>query len=124
MYLYHHPGGSVALPLLEAFKAKFRDRYANHPKSLGYNCGLCSQFIMTPRNQMINQEHAIFNNSPPKLIPDKTKFLCGAAVFRKPNMQSYHCQKELKIHGRRSCLQRTDVSSTFKESIIRQVYGF
>jgi hypothetical protein len=60
MFLSHHPGGSGALPLLKAFNVKFRDGYANHPKSPGYNCGLCSQFIMTPKNEMINQEYAIF----------------------------------------------------------------
>ena len=124
MFLSHHPGGSGALPFLEAFNVKFRDGYANNPKSLGYNCGPCSQFIMTPKNGKINQEHAIFKNSPPESIRDTVKYLGGVAVFRKPNIQSYQCQKELKIHGRRSCLQRTDVSSTFKESIIRQAYGF
>ena len=84
MFLSHHPGGSGALPLLEAFNIKFRDGYANHPKSPGYNCGICSQFIMTQNNEMINLKHPVFNNSPQELIPDTIKFLCGAAVFRNP----------------------------------------
>lgn len=84
IFLSHHPGGSGALPLLEAFNVKFRDGYANHPKSPGYNCGVCSQFIMTSENRMINLEHPIFKNTTKKLIPDSIKFLCGAAVFRNP----------------------------------------
>ncbi len=82
LFLSHHPGGSGALPLLEAFNVKFRDGYANHPKSPGYNCSICSQFIMTSKNKMINLEHSIFQKTPPELMPDTVKFLCGAAVFR------------------------------------------
>lgn len=83
MFLSHHPGGSGALPLLEAFNIKFRDGYANHPKSPGHNCGICSQFIMTPENGMINLDHPVFKTSLSEvLIPNTVKFLCGAAVFR------------------------------------------
>jgi hypothetical protein len=82
VFLSHHPGGSGALPLLEAFNVKFRDGYASHARSPGHNCGICSQFVMTKDNGMINQEHDIFQNSSPSLMPDTVKFLCGAAVFR------------------------------------------
>jgi len=85
IFLSHHPGGSGALPLLEAFNIKFRDGYANHPKSPGYNCGVCSQFIMTSENGMINTEHPILKSRlSDKLLPETIKFLCGAAVFRNP----------------------------------------
>jgi len=85
VFLSHHPGGSGALPILEAFNIKFRDGYANHPKSPGYNCGICSQFIMTSKNGMINVDHPIFTTSVSEdLIPNTVKFLCGAAVFRNP----------------------------------------
>lgn len=83
IFLSHHPGGSGALPLLEAFNVKFRDGYANHPKSPGYNCGVCSQFIMTSKNGMINTEHPLIKSRlSDKLLPETIKFLCGAAVFR------------------------------------------
>ncbi|MEH6537317.1 MAG: hypothetical protein V7719_13045 [Psychroserpens sp.] len=85
IFLSHHPGGSGALPLLEAFNVKFRDGYANHPKSPGYNCSVCSQFIMTTENGMINTNHPIFTSRlSDELLPKTVKFLCGAAVFRNP----------------------------------------
>lgn len=85
LFLSHFPNGSGALPLLEAFSIKFRDGYAYHPKSPGYNCDLCSHFIMTPKNQMINTGHPVIaTRLSDKLFPDTVKFLCGAAVFRNP----------------------------------------
>ena len=83
VFLSHHPGGSGAIPLLEAFNVKFRDGYANHPKSPGYNCGICSQFVMTKANGMLNVDHPVLKTRlSDKLLPETVKFLCGAAVFR------------------------------------------
>lgn len=85
LFLSHFPGGSGALPLLEAFSIKFRDGYAYHPNYPGHNCGLCSHFIMTAKNGMINVNHPVLasritNNT----LPNTIKFLCGAAIFRNP----------------------------------------
>jgi hypothetical protein len=82
LFLSHHPGGSGAGPILEALNVKFRDGYASHPKSPGYNNGICSHFIMTPENNMINTRHPIFQDIDHGLVPDTVKFLCGAALFR------------------------------------------
>ena len=85
LFLSHFPGGSGALPLLEAFSVKFRDGYAYHPNFPGHNCGLCSHFIMTSKNQMINVNHPVLaSRISNELLPDTIKFLCGAAIFRNP----------------------------------------
>ncbi|NJO88129.1 MAG: hypothetical protein HC831_03550 [Chloroflexia bacterium] len=83
--LSHFPGGSGALPLLEAFNIKFRDGYAYHPNSPGYKGGLCSHFIMTKDNGLLNTQHPVLaTRCSDVLLPDTVKFLCGAAVFRNP----------------------------------------
>lgn len=85
LFLSHFPGGSGALPLLEAFSVKFRDGYAYHPNSPGHNCGLCSHFIMTSKNGMLNTKHPVFSTrKSDRLMSDTVKFLCGAAIFRNP----------------------------------------
>lgn len=85
LFLSHFPGGSGALPLLEAFSIKFRDGYAYHPNFPGHNCGLCSHFIMTPKNGMINVNHPVLaSRISNSIMPDTIKFLCGAAIFRNP----------------------------------------
>lgn len=85
LFLSHFPGGSGALPLLEAFSIKFRDGYAYHPNFPGHNCGLCSHFIMTGKNEMINTNHPVLaSRLHNNLLPDTIKFLCGAAIFRNP----------------------------------------
>jgi len=85
LFLSHLPGGSGALPLLEAFSIKFRDGYAYHPNFPGHRGGLCSHFLMTPENGMINIDHPVFTSSHSNgLLPDTIKFLCGAAIFRNP----------------------------------------
>jgi hypothetical protein len=85
LFLSHFPGGSGALPLLEAFSVKFRDGYAYHPNFPGHDCGLCSHFIMTPKNGMVNMDHPVLASRVSEdLAPDTIKFLCGAAIFRKP----------------------------------------
>lgn len=85
LFLSHFPGGSGALPLLEAFSIKFRDGYAYHPNFPGHNCGLCSHFLMTPKNGMINVQHPVLaTRLSDGILPDTIKFLCGAAVFRNP----------------------------------------
>jgi hypothetical protein len=85
LFLSHFPGGSGALPLLEAFRIKFRDGYAYHPNYPGHNCGLCSHFIMTQKNGMININHPVITSRlSNEVLPDTIKFLCGAAIFRNP----------------------------------------
>lgn len=85
LFLSHFPGGSGALPLLEAFSIKFRDGYAYHPNFPGHNCGLCSHFLMTSKNGMININHPVLASRLTKnLLPNTIKFLCGAAIFRNP----------------------------------------
>ena len=85
LFLSHFPGGSGALPLLEAFSIKFRDGYAYHPNFPGHNCGLCSHFLMTPKNGMVNMNHPVLATSlSDDLMPETIKFLCGAAIFRNP----------------------------------------
>jgi hypothetical protein len=85
LFLSHFPGGSGALPLLEAFSIKFRDGYAYHPNFPGHNCGLCSHFIITKKNNLINMNHPMLASSlSGETLPDTIKFLCGAAIFRNP----------------------------------------
>jgi len=85
LFLSHFPGGSGALPLLEAFSVKFRDGYAYHPNFPGHNCGLCSHFLMTPKNGMVNINHPVIaSRLSNEYMPDSIKFLCGAAIFRNP----------------------------------------
>lgn len=85
LFLSHFPGGSGALPLLEAFRVKFRDGYAYQSNSPGHNGGLCSHFIMTEENGMINSKHPVLaTRLSEETLPKTIKFLCGAAVFRDP----------------------------------------
>ncbi|RDY60612.1 hypothetical protein DX873_00050 [Flagellimonas nanhaiensis] len=85
LFLSHFPGGSGALPLLEAFSIKFRDGYAYHPNFPGHKCGLCSHFIMTKKNDLINTNHPVLTSRlSEKTLPETVKFLCGAAIFRNP----------------------------------------
>ncbi len=85
LFLSHFPGGSGALPLLEAFSIKFRDGYAYHPNFPGHNCGQCSHFIMTEKNKMINTDHPVLaTRLSEETLPGTIKFLCGAAIFRNP----------------------------------------
>ncbi len=85
LFLSHFPGGSGALPLLEAFNVKFRDGYAYHPNFSGHNGGLCSHFVMTAKNGMLNTHHPVLaSRRLDTLMPKTVKFLCGAAVFRNP----------------------------------------
>lgn len=85
LFLSHFPGGSGALPLLEAFSIKFRDGYAYHPNFPGHNCGLCSHFIMTQKNGMLNANHPVLaSRLSDEIMPTTIKFLCGAAIFRNP----------------------------------------
>lgn len=84
LFLSHFPNGSGALPLLEAFNVKFRDGYAYHPNFSGYKGGLCSHFIMTEENKMLNTKHPVFFGASEETLPKTVKFLCGAAVFRNP----------------------------------------
>jgi hypothetical protein len=84
LFVSHFPGGSGALPLLEAFGVKFRDGYAHHPKFPAENdCkSLCSALDMNDENKLLRISHPIFNNK--ELEPKNVKFYCGAAVFRNP----------------------------------------
>ncbi len=85
LFLSHFPGGSGASPLLEAFNIKFRDGYAYHPNFSGHKGGLCSHFIMTKQNNMINTNHPVLaTRLSEETLPDTIKFLCGAAIFRNP----------------------------------------
>lgn len=85
LFLSHFPGGSGALPLLEAFSIKFRDGYSYHPDFPGHNGGMCSHFLMTDKNGMININHPVLTTRlSDEINPDTIKFLCGAAVFRNP----------------------------------------
>lgn len=85
LFLSHFPGGSGALPLLEAFSIKFRDGYAYHPNFPGHNYGRCSHFIMTEANGMINGNHPVLSSKlSNEISPEIVKFLCGAAIFRNP----------------------------------------
>ena len=85
LFLSHFPGGSGALPLLEAFSVKFRDGYIFHPQHHISNGGLCGHFLMNAENQMLNLNHPIFRSCLDGLtIPKNVKFYCGAGVFRNP----------------------------------------
>lgn len=85
LFLSHFPGGSGALPLLEAFSIKFRDGYAYHPNFPGHNGGKCSHFRMTAANGMINGDHPVLSSRlSDGISPEIIKFLCGAAIFRNP----------------------------------------
>ncbi|WP_319482197.1 hypothetical protein [uncultured Draconibacterium sp.] len=85
LFLSHFPGGSGALPLLEAFSIKFRDGYAYHPNFPGHNGGLCSHFLMTPENGMVNVNHPVLaSRLSGEILPETIKFLCGAAIYRNP----------------------------------------
>lgn len=85
LFLSHFPGGSGALPLLEAFSIKFRDGYAYRPNFPGHNGGLCSHFLMTAKNGMINTNHPVLaSRLSDDILPNIIKFLCGAAIFRNP----------------------------------------
>jgi len=85
LFLSHFPNSSGALPLLEAFNIKFRDGYAYHPNYPGHKGDLCSHFIMTKENKLMNINHPVLaNRLSHGTLPDSIKFLCGAAVFRNP----------------------------------------
>lgn len=85
LFLSHFPGGSGALPLLEAFSVKFRDGYANQHQYHTSKGGKCGHFLMNAENEMINFNHSIFQGAiDTSTIPTNIRFYCGAAVFRNP----------------------------------------
>lgn len=86
LFLSHFPGGSGALPLLEAFSVKFRDGYAYHNQyHTTKKKGICGHFTMNVANGMLNLNHPVFTSSmDKKTIPASVRFYCGAAVFRNP----------------------------------------
>ncbi|TJY38073.1 hypothetical protein [Pontimicrobium aquaticum] len=86
LFLSHFPGGSGALPLLEAFSVKFRDGYAYHNQyHTTKKKGICGHFRMNTSNGMLNLNHPLFTSSiDKKTIPTSVRFYCGAAIFRNP----------------------------------------
>lgn len=83
--LSHHPGGSGAKPLLEAFDVKFRDGYLHTPTfpSFVSKDNKCSHFFgMTEEQGLLKKSHPVFAQGEPI---DKIDFHCGAAVFREPD---------------------------------------
>ena len=86
IFLSHFPGGSGALPLLEAFSVKFRDGYAYHNQHhTSKKKGICGHFRMDASNGMLNPDHPVFTSSRDKrTLPVRVRFYCGAAVFRNP----------------------------------------
>lgn len=85
LFLSHFPGGSGALPLLEAFNVKFRDGYAYQGKYHTSKPGNCGHFLMNESNKMLNKNHPVFISSlDNSTIPDNVRFYCGAAIFRNP----------------------------------------
>ncbi len=83
--LSHFPGGSGALPLLEAFAVKFRDGYIyskEYPSFTDPVNGHCSHYFgMSARDNTLNTKHPIIKNGLPVA---KVDYLCGAAIFRNP----------------------------------------
>lgn len=82
--LSHHPGGSGAKPLLEAFDVKFRDGYLYSPTFPSFisNTDRCSHFFgMTAKQGLLNKQHGVFSMGAPV---ESVDFHCGAAVFRRP----------------------------------------
>lgn len=80
--LSHHPGGSGARPLLEAFDVKFRDGYlfSKEFPSFVSPDGHCSHFFgMSANNGILNTRHPIFSMGE---SINKVDFHCGAAVFK------------------------------------------
>lgn len=83
--LSHFPNGSGALPLLEAFEVKFRDGYIyskEYPSYTDPENGRCSHYFgLSERDSTLNTDHPMLVNG---LKVEKVDFLCGAAIFRKP----------------------------------------
>lgn len=85
LFLSHFPGGSGALPLLEAFNVKFRDGYAYQNQFHTSDGGQCGHFLMNSTNKMLKEQHPVFTNSlDTNTIPKNVRFYCGAAIFRNP----------------------------------------
>ena len=85
LFLSHFPGGSGALPLLEAFSVKFRDGYAYQNQFHTSEGGNCGHFLMNQDNKMLNRSHPIFTSSiDERTLPENVRFYCGAAIFRNP----------------------------------------
>ncbi|WP_420577571.1 hypothetical protein [Ekhidna sp.] len=85
VFLSHFPGGSGALPLMEAFGVKFRDGYSNQVDYHTSDGGICGHFLMDEKNRMLNKRHPVFTSSlDSTTLPKKVRFYCGAAVFRNP----------------------------------------
>lgn len=85
LFLSHFPGGSGALPLLEAFSVKFRDGYAYQSEHHISEGGRCGHFLMDEGNKMLNRDHPVFTSTLDETtLPQNIKFYCGAAVFRSP----------------------------------------
>lgn len=84
LFVSHFPGGSGALPLLEAFGVKFRDGYAYHPRYPNESdcTDYCSHLDMNTGNGLLKKGHPIFSRK--EIKPKNIKFFCGAAVFRNP----------------------------------------
>ena len=89
LFLSHFPGGSGALPLLEAFSVKFRDGYAYHNQfHTTKKKGICGHFTMNVANGMLNLNHPVFTSSiDKKTMPTSVRFYCGAATTSKFRME-------------------------------------
>lgn len=86
LFVSHFPGGSGALPLLEAFGVKFRDGYAYQNQYHTSKKGKCGHFLMNHENGMLNYGHQIFTSTlDNSTIPQNVRFYCGAAIFRNPD---------------------------------------
>lgn len=83
--LSHFPGGSGALPLLEAFAVKFRDGYIyskEYPSFTDPKDGRCSHYFgMSRKDNTLNSKHPIIKNG---LQVNKVDYHCGAGIFRNP----------------------------------------
>ncbi len=83
--LSHWPGGSGALPILEALNVKFRDGYVwskEYPSYTDPEHGICSHYFgMSEQDNTLNPSHPVVQGP---LVVNKVDYLCGAAVFRNP----------------------------------------
>ena len=81
----HYPNGEGAIELMKALGVEYLNGYANYPGLPGEKQDeLCSHFAMSRENNLLTSHPVVAKNNPVMLPVNRVKFLCGGAVFRKP----------------------------------------
>jgi len=81
----HYPNGEGAIGLMKALGVEYLNGYANYPGLPGEKQDeLCSHFTMSRENNLLTSHPVVAKSNPVMLPVNRVKYLCGGAVYRKP----------------------------------------